>query len=163
MEWSQRRPEYVRFLSTSGQESHKKRVLPAGTPCFVAIGATIGKVAQPDRRVLSNQQIHGVIARPDLASPNFVYYLLRNSSKKIATSVTGSTMPIINKTDFSNLRFDFPPLEEQERIAGVLGAFDDLIETNRRLMMQIREVVRSAWVRALSALPNRGWVGDGAG
>ena len=33
-----------------------------------------------------------------------------------------------------------PPLEEQERIAGVLGAFDDLIEANRRLADQLDEV-----------------------
>lgn len=32
-----------------------------------------------------------------------------------------------------NFIFDLPPLSEQQRIAGVLGAFDDLIETNRRL------------------------------
>lgn len=38
-----------------------------------------------------------------------------------------------------------PPLEEQERIAGVLGAFDDFIETNRRLIACLEEVVSSSY------------------
>lgn len=37
-------------------------------------------------------------------------------------------MPILNKTAFSNLKISLPPLDEQKRIAGVLGAFDDKIE-----------------------------------
>ncbi|WP_165607427.1 restriction endonuclease subunit S [Rothia kristinae] len=39
----------------------------------------------------------------------------------------------IRSSDLSRLRVPLPPLDEQERIAGVLGTFDDLIEVNRLL------------------------------
>ncbi|NNG36423.1 restriction endonuclease subunit S [Nakamurella aerolata] len=53
----------------------------------------------------------------------------------------------------SQYTFPVPPLEEQERIAGVLGAFDDLIETNRRLIESLLDLAESAYVRTASSLP----------
>jgi type I restriction enzyme S subunit len=53
---------------------------------------------------------------------------------------SGSALPSLSRDHFYGVPLDLPPLEEQERIAGVLGAFDDLIETNRRLADQLDEV-----------------------
>lgn len=52
--------------------------------------------------------------------------------------------------------FPLPPLEEQERIAGVLGAFDDLIETNRetvRRLDRLGRVVVDSFATANRAAP----------
>lgn len=81
--------------------------------------------------------------------PVFAYYALLGVD--INGMDSGSALPSLTRDHFYGVPLMLPPLEEQERIACVLGAFDDLIETNRRLMVQIREVVRSAWVRAMSS------------
>ena len=63
----------------------------------------------------------------------------------------GATMPNINPAILSNLPFPLPPLPIQRRIASVLGAYDDLIENNRRrialLEKMARELYRERFVR----------------
>lgn len=45
-------------------------------------------------------------------------------------------------------RFCLPPLKEQERIAGLLGAFDNLIDTNRRLIVSLEQLVHTLFADA---------------
>ena len=45
----------------------------------------------------------------------------------------GATMPNLNTSILSDLPVELPSLEEQRRIASVLSALDDLIDSNRRL------------------------------
>ncbi len=53
----------------------------------------------------------------------------------------GSTVPHLNVGDIRDLPLAFlPPVEEQRRIAAVLGAFDDLIDTNQRLMTRFDQL-----------------------
>lgn len=49
----------------------------------------------------------------------------------------GSTMPSLNQGILERVEILLPPLDEQRRIAGVLGALDDLIETNQRLIASL--------------------------
>ena len=67
-----------------------------------------------------------------LAQPD-IHRWLRNHA-------VGATMLNLNTGILGQVPVSLPPLEEQERIAGVLGAFDDLIEANRRLADQLDEV-----------------------
>jgi type I restriction enzyme S subunit len=46
---------------------------------------------------------------------------------------SGSAIPSLTRDHFRALPLSLPPLDEQRRIAGVLGALDDLIETNQRI------------------------------
>src|SRR5699024_5754199 len=51
--------------------------------------------------------------------------------------------PYVSLTDMRRVRMTLPPLDEQRRIAAVLGAFDDLIETNRALAASLEELQRA--------------------
>lgn len=48
-------------------------------------------------------------------------------------------MPNLNTGILGEVPVSLPPLDEQRRIAAVLGAFDDLIETNRKTWGRIRD------------------------
>lgn len=63
--------------------------------------------------------------------PIWAFQMLRTVDWKSLRS--GSSLPSLSRDHFYDLGLLLPPLDEQERIAGVLGAFDDLIETNRRV------------------------------
>jgi len=58
-------------------------------------------------------------------------------------SQAGATRRALTKGHLEALEISVPPLEEQERIAGVLGAFDDLIETNRETVRRLDRLGRS--------------------
>ena len=71
----------------------------------------------------------------EIAHPLFMYYYFcLNSTKQYVRNVAvGATMPSINTQIMSEIPISLPPLEEQRRIAGILGAIDDKIENNRRI------------------------------
>ncbi len=69
--------------------------------------------------------------------PKFLYYMLTQQAMtdylhSIADAST-SAYPSLKSSDIENLEISLPSLEEQRRIAGILGAIDDKIENNRRI------------------------------
>ncbi len=46
---------------------------------------------------------------------------------------SGSAIPSTDRYEIYSLSVELPPLEEQQRIAGILGSLDDKIELNRRI------------------------------
>lgn len=69
------------------------------------------------------------------ACPRFFFYLFRSRLGRnlIETIVEQVAVAGIRSSDLARLQVPVPPIREQRRIAGVLGAFDDLIDTNQRL------------------------------
>ncbi|WP_150129179.1 restriction endonuclease subunit S [Microcella alkaliphila] len=74
-------------------------------------------------------------ANDSLADARFLGYVLqsREWADYVTNTRTGSAQPQLNAVLMGKFAFDLPPLDEQRRIAEVLGALDDLIDTNERL------------------------------
>ena len=89
----------------------------------------------------------------ELADPHFLLYCFSQHDvvSWLEGHAVGATMPNINPAILSDLPFHFPPLPIQQRIASVLGTYDDLIENNRRrialLEKMARELYRERFVR----------------
>jgi type I restriction enzyme S subunit len=54
----------------------------------------------------------------------------------------GSATPIINKTAFSEIGVSVPPLPVQRRIAGILSAYDELMENSQRRIRLLEAMAR---------------------
>ncbi len=134
------RPE--RGISDTGAESLSRIKLPAKTPCFVCIGATIGKLCLTSEESFTNQQINSIVVNKDRHNPDFVYYLLRHVSGQVKSLAGGAATPIINKSAFSEVPVLVPSLEVQESIASILSTYDDLIENNTRRIEILEEMSR---------------------
>ena len=85
----------------------------------------------------------------------FIHYLMRSSRVTRAVNAIASGSVTRRRTApidrILALEFDLPPLAEQRRIAGVLGALDDLIEVNRGLIADLNEMAAaqaSRWIRS---------------
>lgn len=139
----------VRFLSESGKEKMKNILIPEQSVMITCIGSDMGKVAVTEKECVTNQQINSIIIDQRFANSSFVYYNLKNQYKLIrGMSTGGSTMPIINKTDFGNIEILFPSLPEQQKIAGILGVLDEKIELNRKMnktLEQIAQAIFKKW------------------
>ncbi len=81
----------------------------------------------------------------DAVDPRFVSYYLGDKRVRrwIVDNAVGATMPNLNTSILERLPFVQPPLEEQRRIAAVLGALDDKIELNRRMAATLIETARA--------------------
>lgn len=79
------------------------------------------------------------------AHSRFVHYqLLAPAAQEwMAAHCEGSTVVHLNVSDVRRIPVDLPPLNEQRRIAEVLGALDDLIDTNERLTADAAELRKS--------------------
>lgn len=63
----------------------------------------------------------------------------------ISRHAVGATMPNLNTEILSAVPIVIPPPDEQRRIASVLGALDDKIESNRRLCRALLDVAAEAY------------------
>lgn len=70
----------------------------------------------------------------------FGYYLLTNA--KLNRHAGGAAQPLLTQATIRPLRFPIPSLNHQRRIASILGAYDDLIEVNRRRIALLEEMAR---------------------
>jgi type I restriction enzyme S subunit len=70
--------------------------------------------------------------------PRWVFYLL--DSIDFSGFNSGSAVPSLNRNYLKGIPVVLPELAEQRAIAGLLGALDDKIETNRRLIRTLDEL-----------------------
>jgi type I restriction enzyme S subunit len=73
--------------------------------------------------------------------PKFVAYFLRQVLKG-ASSNNKAAVPGVNRNDLHALKVNVPIRDVQERIAGMLTAYDDLIENNLRRIKLLEEAAR---------------------
>lgn len=78
------------------------------------------------------------------ALPRFFAYQLRGEMvRKLLSSKGGGTnINNLNQGILGDLDVALPPLWEQERIAQILGAYDDLIDVNRRRVALLEDMAR---------------------
>lgn len=145
LDFGSRAVQTERFLSERGKEEVASRLLPPGSVCFTSIGATIGKMCMTRRPSVTNQQINSIVVDETQYDTRFVYYLLRNSIEAIKSLAGGAATPIVSKSKFAAARVVVPPLPTQRRIAGVLSAYDDLIENNTRRIQILEEMAQAIY------------------
>jgi type I restriction enzyme S subunit len=121
-----------RKLSQSGVQSVRGSIIPANSVAVSCIGSDMGKAVIILEESITNQQINTIVVS-DKFDFNYVYYNLSDRKDEIRGAAGGSAQPILNKTHFSQLEINIPPLPEQKAIAHVLGSLDDKIELNRRM------------------------------
>lgn len=123
----------VKKLSKKGFE--KSRKFPKGSVLFTCIGSTIGKSGIADCELTSNQQINAIVVNNN-NSNEFLYYQLEKNAIKIKLLAGEQAVPIINKTQFEQIKLPTPPLPEQHAIANILSSWDDAIQKTQSLISQ---------------------------
>jgi type I restriction enzyme S subunit len=135
-----------RYLSTEGAALLNRILLPADSVCVSCIGWQMGEAIMTDRPSFSNQQINTIVPN-GAVDPSFLYYSLRPRKQELLSlgAATGVRTPIMNKSAFCDLKVTLPPLPLQRRIAGILSAYDDLVENCQRRIKILEEMARSLY------------------
>lgn len=132
-----------RSLSDEGAKHLKSCLIPANSVSVSCIGWQMGKSIMTDKPSVTNQQLNSIIPN-DKVVPDFLYYSLSMRRDELLSlgAGTGVRTPILNKTTFSELSVELPPLETQRKIAAILSAYDELIENNTRRIKILEEMAR---------------------
>ena len=120
-----------RNITQEGLDSCSAQLLPANTVLFSS-RAPIGYVAIAKNPIATNQGFKSIIPNEKVDSL-FLYYILKYNKDKIEAMGSGTTFKEVSGAVMKNVEISLPSLEEQRRIAGILGAIDDKIENNRRI------------------------------
>jgi type I restriction enzyme S subunit len=85
--------------------------------------------------------------KKNVASPKFIRYYLNSTEGQNATRsiATGSAQPNLNIPLLHSLQVPLPALHLQRKIAGVLSAYDDLIENNSRRIAILEEMAQAIY------------------
>ena len=98
--------------------------------------APLGEVAylQYDVDWVLGQRLYALRTEPSLAVGRFLFYALQSPLVRndLESRATGTTVFGISQVELRKVQIPCPPIVEQRRIAGVLGALDDKIESNLR-------------------------------
>lgn len=121
-------------------------LLMEGDLVFTRKGAII------DRSARVNAEQHGWFLGSDGlrarvgagVDTRFLAYQCQSAESRdwIKQHAGGTTMPSLNQAIVGRLPVNLPSLPEQQRIAAVLGALDDLVEANRLSIGRVRDLSR---------------------
>ena len=145
-------PRTSRSLSDRAAAKLATRLISKPSVAVVCIGATIGKVARISRPTITNQQINTIVPDPNRLDPLYCFYALQTMHEDLKRIASGSATPLLNKSRFGEVTLELPPVEEQRRIAKVLGSLDELIELNLRLARESSDLCEKLWDKAFSGI-----------
>ena len=115
------------------------------TPSLENGKTSIYRATQSDKQAPAGGSTEFIVVRgiAGRSLSEFAYYLLRTAdlrSHLIANMNGSSGRQRVDANALRNYVVDLPPLDEQRRIAGVLGALDDKIESNLRVRNLCRDL-----------------------
>lgn len=92
-------------------------------------------------------QRHIAILRPNQIDSRFLYYTMlgKDFYAKADAAAIGAAQRTVSLTSLRNIEITLPPLETQQKIAGILSAYDDLIENNRKQIKLLEEAAQKLY------------------
>lgn len=101
---------------------------------------------EPVAGMMFQKALHRIRPRDGL-DYRFLYYsfLYEGRRGSLAALFTGATIKHLPRQNLAKVQIPVPPLHEQERIADILSAYDDLIENNRRRIELLEEAARQLY------------------
>ena len=130
-------------ITALGLEESNTKLLPKDTIVITARG-TVGAMAMLSEPMTFNQTCYGLLAKEGVDSTH-LFYALKADLSKIKSVSYGTVFDTITMKSFDAITIPLPPLEEQKRIAHILGTLDDKIELNQRMNATLEEIARAVF------------------
>lgn len=118
--------------------------------------APLGEVAlvPNDEDLTLSQRLFALRGDPQRLDTQYLRYFLSSmmGQQRLQERASGSTVLGIRQAELVKVTIPLPPLAEQRRIAGVLGALDDLIEVNRGLIRDLQDLALTRYAEIASSV-----------
>ncbi|MDM1755805.1 restriction endonuclease subunit S [Acinetobacter towneri] len=131
------------YLTSSGADQVYR--VPKNTVLVSCIG-NLGKLAITSKEVCFNQQINGLIFDEQKIFPKYGFYFAQTLKPQLEKASSSTTLPIINKSRFSDLEIKYPPLAEQRRIASILDQADELRQKRQQAIEKLDQLLQATFI-----------------
>lgn len=136
----------LKYISPETHRKWKKSALVPGDVAIVRVGYP-GTACVIPKGLGELNAASLVIVRPNqrLLDSNFLCYVLNSEWGKgqIRGRLVGAAQQVFNTHTAAELEIPAPPLTVQRRIAGILSAYDELMENCRRRICLLEEMARA--------------------
>lgn len=127
----------------------KSRTVNRGATFICCIGATIGKTGKASEFSAFNQQINA-ISWNDRVNDQFGFEMMRFFKKKIARDGASTTLPILKKSLFEEIKVSIPPLDLQRRFAEIVESLEKQKTRYRAQLSELDTLFASLQQRAFN-------------
>ena len=136
-------------LTPLGFEQSRK--LPANSVLVTCIGATIGKTGLTTVEGTCNQQINAIIPTSAILA-KFLFYICISDymQHEIKANASATTLPILNKGNFSKIAITIPPLQEQSRIVKSIEHWLSLVDCIEKNKDNLQRTIKEAKSKILT-------------
>ena len=128
-------------ITQKGLKESAAKLLGKDTIVITARG-TVGAMCMLPEPMSFNQTCYGLIAKPQV-DPEYLYYALNATLKRILTLTYGTVFETITIKSFDKIEVPLPALKIQRAIAHILGSLDDKIELNRKTNETLEAMARA--------------------
>jgi type I restriction enzyme S subunit len=140
----------VNRVSEETYQSWTRRAVPQFGDLIMAREAPVGNVAMIQQGLQPCLGQRTLLIRPDSSKvePAFLNYFLNGPHVQglIHAKKNGATVAHLNMKDVRTMKLpELPPLPVQRRIAGILSAYDELIENSQRRIRILEEMARALY------------------
>jgi len=127
-------------------KDYDRFALRSGDIVIARTGATVGyaKLIRDVERSVFASYLVRIRINPDKADVDYVGRIVESAVYKrfVQSQIGGAAQPNANAQILSSFKLPIPASPTQHRIAAILSAYDDLIETNRRRMALLEQAAR---------------------
>jgi type I restriction enzyme, S subunit len=127
-----------------------RRTKFAPSDILITNSGTIGRMAiAPDndltRRTTFQKSVAILKPLTSRVDPNFLYYGIQADLRRLSEFGSGTAQKNLLLRDLRAFEVSVPPLPTQRRIAGILSAYDDLIENSQRRIKILESMARALY------------------
>jgi type I restriction enzyme S subunit len=141
--------ENVRYVTEETYKKWTRRLVPRRGDIILTREAPLGDVGKirTDEAVFLGQRLYHFRPDPKRLDADFLLYSLLGDDlqSQIKGFGSGSTVEHMRLEDIPSLEFSVPPLSIQQRIAGILSAYDELIENSQRRIKILESMARALY------------------
>ena len=124
---------------------HNARILPPKSVLVTCIGI-IGKVSINNVECAFNQQINAIIPDTSKCLTEYLAYAIKNKQKEMQDIANAPVVPILNKTQFSEIEIELPSIESQTEVVAKIRAVGNLISLRKQQLSKLDELVKSRFI-----------------
>jgi type I restriction enzyme S subunit len=123
------------------------KIFPAGTVLMAMYGdgKTITTLSMLRKPATTNQACAAMLVDRQKCDPTYFFYALKSRRHKLVGLALGGAQRNLSAKIIKDFCLPVFPLHIQRRIAGILSAYDELIENNQRRIRILEEMTRSLY------------------
>ena len=119
---------------------------------LISVRAPIGALNIADKECCIGRGLAALTVDEEKCDKNYLWYGIASKVEELNSKGTGSTFKAISKNVLAETEIPLPPLDQQNKIAIILGKLTALISLRKQQLAKLNELVKARFVELFGSL-----------